>query len=44
MAAKTVRVPDALWQAAQAAADERDEVLSEEIRRFLERYVKRGKR
>jgi hypothetical protein len=39
--AKSVRVPDALWLAAQKKADERGEVLSEEIRKFLERYVKR---
>jgi hypothetical protein len=38
---KSVRVPDALWLAAQAEADERGEVLSEEIRKFLERYLKR---
>ena len=39
---KSIRVPDALWRAAQVKADERGEVLSEQIRRFLERYVKRG--
>ena len=39
---KSVRVPDALWAAAQAKADERGEVLSEEIRKFLERYVKKS--
>lgn len=38
---KSVRVPDALWRAAQAKADERGEVLSEVIRKALERYVKR---
>jgi hypothetical protein len=41
MTAKSVRVPAALWLAAQAKADERDEVLSEVIRRALERYVSR---
>ena len=40
----SLRVPADLWRAAKDAADERDEVLSEEIRKFLERYVKRGKR
>ena len=39
---KSVRVPDALWAAAQMRADERGEVLSEEIRKFLERYVKKS--
>ena len=37
---KSVRVPDALWDAAMAVADVRDEVLSEVIRASLERYVK----
>ena len=32
--------PDAVWLAAQAKADERNENLSEIIRRALERYVK----
>lgn len=39
--AKSVRVPDALWRAAQAKAASRDEVLSEVIRKALERYVAR---
>lgn len=39
---RTYRAPDSLYRAAQAKADERGEVLSEQIRRFLERYVKRG--
>jgi predicted transcriptional regulator len=38
---KSVRVPDELWKAAQAKADERGEILSEVIRAALERYVKR---
>ena len=38
---KSVRVPDDLWQQAQAKADERGEVLSEVIRAHLARYVKR---
>ena len=42
MTAKSVRVPDALWLAAQSKADERGEVLSEVIRRALERYVRRA--
>ena len=40
MTAKSVRVPDALWKQAQAAADERGEYLSEVIRRALVEYVK----
>lgn len=39
---RSVKVSDELWQAAQATADERGEVLSEVIRAALERYVKRG--
>jgi len=42
MKAKAIRIPDPLWAAAQAKADERGEVLSEVIRAALERYVKRG--
>jgi len=41
MKARALRVPDALWEAAQAAADARGEILSEEIRKFLERYAKK---
>ena len=40
--AKSVRVPDVLWDAAKAKADQRGEYLSEVIRRALERYVKRA--
>jgi hypothetical protein len=42
MRARALRVSDELWQAAQATADTRNEVLSEEIRKFLERYAKQG--
>jgi predicted HicB family RNase H-like nuclease len=38
---RAVRVPDGLWHAAQAKAEERGESLSEVIRQALERYVKR---
>ena len=38
---RNVRVADPLWQAAQAAAESRDENLSDVIRAALERYVKR---
>lgn len=36
---RNVRVEDELWEDAQAVADERREVLSEEIRRMLKEYV-----
>jgi hypothetical protein len=38
---RSVKVEDELWAAAHAKADERGEVLSEEIRAFLKRYVAR---
>ena len=38
---RAVRVEDELWDAALAKAEERNEVLSEEIRAFLKRYVAR---
>ena len=38
--ARSVKVEDALWEAAKARADERGEVLSEVIREALKRYVK----
>lgn len=37
--ARTVRVEEDLWLAALAKADERGEVLAEEIRKFLKRYI-----
>jgi hypothetical protein len=40
-AKRTVRVSEELWLAAQAKAEARGEVLAEEIRKFLERYIKR---
>lgn len=42
MTPRTIRTSDALWAAAQEAADARNEILSEEIRKFLERYAKKG--
>jgi hypothetical protein len=36
-----VRVPNELWEAAQAKADERGDNLSAVIRAFLVRYVRR---
>jgi len=38
---RTFRIPDDLWAAALAKADERGENLSEVVRRALGRYVKR---
>ena len=38
---RSVKVEDELWDAALAKAEERNEVLSEEIRAFLKRYVAR---
>lgn len=40
---RTIRVPDELWDAAQAKAQERGENLSDVIRKALERYVRRSK-
>jgi len=42
MKPKSIRIPDDLWDAALAKADQRGEYLSEVIRRALERYVKRS--
>lgn len=39
---RTVRVPDAIWDAAAARAQERGDNLSEVIRKALERYAKRA--
>lgn len=38
---RSFKCEDELWDAAKAKAEERNEVLSEEIRAFLKRYVKR---
>ena len=43
MPLRSVRVSDAVWLAAQVKADERNENLSEVIRRSLERYAKTAK-
>lgn len=40
MKPRVIRVPENLWLAAMARADDRDETVSEAVRRFLERYVK----
>ena len=40
MQIRSVRVSEALWLAALEQADERNENLSEVIRKALERYVK----
>jgi antitoxin component of RelBE/YafQ-DinJ toxin-antitoxin module len=41
---RTIRVSDDLWEAAQATADEFGENLSDEIRKFLERYTRKKAR
>lgn len=41
---RAVRVPDELWEAAQAVAKERGETVSDEIRAALERYVRRNRK
>ena len=38
--ARTIRVPDDLWDKARARADERGESVSEAVRKFLERYTR----
>lgn len=38
--ARGIRVPDALWAAAKKRAAERDETVSEAVRKFLERYTR----
>lgn len=38
---RSFRIPDALWAAAKAKADEKGESVSDVVRRALERYVKR---
>ena len=40
---RSIRVEDDLWDAAKAKAEERGDVLSEEIRKFLQRYVRSTK-
>jgi len=42
MRPRAIRVSDALWSAFQATADARDEIPSKEIRKMIERYVKKG--
>jgi hypothetical protein len=42
MVMRSLRVPEKLWDAAKAKADERDENVSDVIRDALERYVKRS--
>lgn len=41
MVLRSVRVPERLWNAAKAKADEREESISDIVREALERYVKR---
>lgn len=41
MIMRSLRVPEPLWLAAKAKADERGENISDVIREALERYVKK---
>jgi hypothetical protein len=41
MKIRNIRTTERQWSAAQAAAEKRGENLSEEVRKFLERYAKR---
>lgn len=41
MVMRSLRVPEKLWEAAKAKADQREENISDVIREALERYVKR---
>jgi len=40
MKPRSFRVSDKAWASALEAADEKDEILAEEIRKFVERYPK----
>ena len=40
MKSRVIRVPEHLWRAAQARADERGETVSVAVRKFLERYTR----
>jgi hypothetical protein len=40
MVQRMLRVPEDLWERAKARADERDETVSEAVRKFLERYAR----
>lgn len=44
MVMRSLRVPEKLWDAAKAKADEREENISDVIREALERYVGKSKR
>jgi len=39
---RAIRIEDDLWEQALEIAREREETVSEVVRRALERYVKRG--
>jgi hypothetical protein len=38
---RAIRIPDDLWEAALAKAEENGDTVSDVVRRALERYVKR---
>lgn len=39
MKSRVIRVPEKVWAAAMAKADEKGETVSEAVRKFLERYA-----
>ena len=41
MVMRSLRVPESLWEAAKAKADEREENISDVLREALEKYIKR---
>ena len=40
MKSRVIRIPDELWERAKARAEQRDETVSEAVRKFLERYTR----
>ena len=40
MVQRVLRVPEDLWERAKTRAAEKDETVSEAVRKFLERYVR----
>lgn len=37
---RVIRVSDSVWEAAKTRADERNESVSDAVRKFLERYAR----
>jgi len=42
MKVRGIRIPEPVWRAAMQTSIDRGEILSEEIRKFLERYARKG--